>query len=122
MSLLAIVVTMFMLDTVLWIFDIHDLILEVSTVLTSASPASLQDKYADAAFTSLFPLAPVFYTFMVRAASPSAAADAPTMPIPTDCIGRHHHHLARLCVLVPRARPLDARAPAHGPRRVDQYV
>jgi hypothetical protein len=69
---------MFVLDTVLWIFDIHDLILEVSSVLTSPSPASLQEKYARAAFTSLFPLSPIFYMLMVRIALAfSALADKP---------------------------------------------
>ncbi|KAI0033007.1 hypothetical protein K488DRAFT_70187 [Vararia minispora EC-137] len=63
-ALFGIVVTMFMLDTVLWIFDIHDFILEVSTVLTSSKDNSLQDRYRNATDASLFPLVPIFYTFM----------------------------------------------------------
>ncbi|KAI0028789.1 hypothetical protein K488DRAFT_57743 [Vararia minispora EC-137] len=64
LALLGIVTTMFLLDTVLTIFDIHDVILEVTTVLTSSSPASLQDKYEHAQLASLWPLAPIFYTLM----------------------------------------------------------
>ncbi|KAI0033006.1 hypothetical protein K488DRAFT_16078, partial [Vararia minispora EC-137] len=64
LALFGIVVTMFMLDTVLWIFDIHDLILEVSAVMTSSKDNSLQDRYRSATDASLFPLAPIFYTFM----------------------------------------------------------
>jgi hypothetical protein len=56
---------MFLLDTALWIIDIHDAVSELQTTLTSSSDDSLEDRFASLG-TFLLSVDAVLFLFMVR--------------------------------------------------------